>query len=91
MDVAAAPDPPLVGSLNKYLPDLRLTKSDIICLTGTQLTPKADVPEIVTLQGFEVAYNNSQDGSKVLLVRITHHTHIYKFSYYTNCCIFHKC
>ena len=52
-------------SLNKHVTDLaldeRLTKSDIICLTETQLIPNSDIPEIATLQGFEVAYNNNQD------------------------------
>ena len=54
-----------VRSHNKCVTDLaldeRLTKSDIICLTETQLIPNSDIPEIATLQGFEVAYNNNQD------------------------------
>ena len=47
-----------VRSLNKHITDLaldeRLTKSDIICLPETQLIPNSDIPEIATLQGFEL-------------------------------------
>ena len=54
-----------VRSLHKHVTDLaldeRLKKSEIICLTETQLIPNSDIPEIATLQGFEVAYNNNQD------------------------------
>ena len=61
-----------VRSLNKYVTDLaldkRLTKSDIICLTETQLIPNSDIPEIATLQGFKVAYNNNQDGFQSIAV-----------------------
>ena len=41
-----------VRSLNKHVTDLvldeRLTKSDIICLTETQLIPNSDIPQIAT-------------------------------------------
>ena len=47
-----------VRSPNKHITDLaldeRLTKSDIICLPETQLIPNSDIPEIATLQGFEL-------------------------------------
>ena len=69
-----------VRSLNKYVTDLaldeRLTKSDIICLTETQLIPNSDIPEIATLQGFEVAYNNNQDRFQSIAVCTKVDTHI---------------
>lgn len=67
-------------SLNKYLTDLendeRLRKSDIICLTETQLTPNSDITEIATLPGFEVAYNDSQDRFQRIAVCATVDTNI---------------
>ena len=43
-----------VRLLKKHLADLpldeSLTKSDIICLNATQVTPNSDIPEIATLQ-----------------------------------------
>ena len=67
-------------SLNKYVTDLaldeRFTKSDIICLTETQLIPNSDIPEIATLQVFEVAYNNNQDRFQTIAVCTKVDTHI---------------
>ena len=70
-----------VRSLNKHLNlalDQRLTKSDIdiTCLTETQLIPNSDIPEIATLQGFEVAYNNNQDRFQSIAVCNKVDTHI---------------
>ena len=71
-----------VRSLNKHETDLaldeRLTKSDIdiTCLTETQLMPNSDIPEIATLQGFEVAYNNNQDRFQSIAVCNKVDTHI---------------
>ena len=69
-----------VRSLNKYVTDLaldeRFTKSDIICLTETQLIPNSDIPEIATLQVFEVAYNNNQDRFQTIAVCTKVDTHI---------------
>ena len=71
-----------VRSLNKHETDLaldqRLTKSDIdiTCLTETQLIPNSDIPEIATLQGFEVAYNNNQDRFQSIAVCNKVDTHI---------------
>ena len=70
-------------SLNKHVTDLaldeRLTRSDTICLTETQLMPNSDTTEIATLQGFEVAYNNNQDRFKSIAVCTKVDTH--NFSY----------
>ena len=69
-----------VRSLNKHVTDLaldeRLTKSDIICLTETQLIPNSDILEFATLQGFEVAYNNNQDRFQSIAVCTKVDTHI---------------
>ena len=69
-----------VRSLNKHVTDLaldeRLTKSDIICLTETQLIPNSDILEFATLQGFEVAYNNNQDRFQSIAVCNKVDTHI---------------
>ena len=69
-----------VRSLNKHIIDLaldeRLTKSDIICLTETQLIPNSDIQEIATLQGFEVVYNNNQDRFQSIAVCTKVNAHI---------------
>ena len=69
-----------VRSLNKYVTDIaldeRLRKSDIICLTETQLIPNSDIPEIATLQVFEVACNNNQDRFQTIAVCTKVDTHI---------------
>ena len=69
-----------VRSPNKHITDLaldeRLTKSDIICLPETQLIPNSDIPEIATLQGFELVYNNNQDIFQSIVVCAKVDTHI---------------
>ena len=65
-----------VRSFNKHVTDLaldeRLTKSDTICLTETQLIPNSDIPEIATLQGFELAYNNNEDRFQSIAQKLIH-------------------
>ena len=69
-----------VRSPNKHITDLALdersTKSDIICLPETQLIPNSDIPEIATLQGFELVYNNNQDRFQSIAVCAKVDTHI---------------
>ena len=93
-----------VRSLNEYLTDLaldeRLKKSEIICLNETQLALNSDIPEVATLQGFEVAYNKNQDKFQGIVVcptidaRIIFHTKLTAASFiavlksrYDNKCI----